>query len=227
MTPEQLTGRETGHIVDAGQPGCQVHAGSRAVLLAMCQAARGAGFDPFAVSSFRSFDRQLTIWNDKFSGLRPVLDASGQPLDVLALDEDARVRAILLWSALPGASRHHWGTDVDLIDRNSVPPGYRVQLTAAEFDRGGPFEAFHEWLVRHAPEYGFFKPYRGVLSGVAAEPWHWSHAAVAEPARQQLTPDLLLQVLRDAPILGRQTLVQRVGALHARYVRDIDLPHLA
>lgn len=227
MTPEQLTGRDTGHIVDAGRPGFQVHAGSRGALLALCQAARDAGFDPFAVSSFRSFERQLAIWNDKFRGRRPVLDAAGHPIDILSLDEEARVRAILLWSALPGASRHHWGTDVDLIDRNAVPPGYQVRLTGDEFDRGGPFEAFHDWLVRHAPEFGFFKPYRGVLSGVAPEPWHWSHAGIAEPARRQLTPDLLLQALRDAPILGRRALVQGVEELHARYVRDIDLPMLA
>lgn len=227
MTPEQLTGRDSGHIVDAGQSHGQVHAGSRVALLALCEAARDAGFDPYVVSSFRSFERQLTLWNDKFSGRRPVLDAAGQPIDVLELDEDARVRAILLWSALPGASRHHWGTDVDLIDRNAVPPEYRVQLVGAEFGPGGPFEAFHDWLLGHAREFGFFKPYRGILSGVAPEPWHWSHAMIAEPAREELTPELLLNVLRDAPILGGPVLVRRIAELHARYVRDIDLPVLA
>ena len=52
-----------------------------------------------------------------------------------------RIEAILPWSALPGASRHHWGTDVDLIDRKATPPGYRVQLTPEEFEPGGPFAA--------------------------------------------------------------------------------------
>jgi len=227
MTPEQLTGRDAGHIVDVTDPPCQVHAGSRGALLDLCRAARAAGFDPVVASSFRSFERQLTIWNEKFSGRRAVLDAAGRPLDIAPLDDAARIRAILLWSALPGASRHHWGTDVDLIDRASMPPGYRVQLVGAEFERGGPFEAFHDWLLRHAACFGFFKPYRGILSGVAPEPWHWSHAEIAEPARQRLTPELLLQALESAPILGKEALAARIGELHATYVRDIDRPALA
>ena len=36
--------------------------------------------------------------------------------------------AILLWSALPGASRHHWGTDFDVFDRAAVPPDYRAAV---------------------------------------------------------------------------------------------------
>ena len=227
MTPEQLTGRDAGHIVDLDDPPCRVHAETRAALTAMCRGARAAGFEPAVVSGFRSFERQLTIWNEKFSGRRTVLDAAGRPLDVGLLDDAARVRAILLWSALPGSSRHHWGTDVDLIDRAAVPSGYRVQLVGEEFASGGPFEAFHDWLLRHASGYGFFKPYRGILSGVAPEPWHWSHAPVAEPARQQLTPELLLQTLEGAPILGKQALAASIAELHAVYVRDIDGPVLA
>ena len=34
-----------------------------------------------------------------------------------------RIEAILRWSALPGASRHHWGTDLDLIDAHAIQPG--------------------------------------------------------------------------------------------------------
>ncbi len=37
--------------------------------------------------------------------------------------EAERVAAILVWSALPGASRHHWGTDCDVIDAAALPPG--------------------------------------------------------------------------------------------------------
>ena len=70
-------------------------------------------------SSFRDFARQLQIWNGKFSGERPMFDAGGRPARRGALSPRERIDAILLWSALPGASRHHWGTDLDLIDRNA------------------------------------------------------------------------------------------------------------
>ena len=120
------------------------------------------------MSSFRDFDRQLQIWNAKFSGARALLDAAGRPLDATALSPAARIDAILLWSALPGASRHHWGTDVDLIDRAATPAGYRVQLTPAEFAAGGPFARLHDWLEAHAARFGFFRPFRGDAFGRAA-----------------------------------------------------------
>jgi len=52
--------------------------------------------------------RQAEIWNAKAAGLRPVLDANEQPIDTGTLSERELVFAILRWSALPGASRHHW-----------------------------------------------------------------------------------------------------------------------
>ncbi len=93
------------------------------------------------MSSFRDFERQLAIWNGKCRGERDLLDrgrASGwMPA---ALDQDALVSAILLWSALPGASRHHWGTDMDVIDAAAVPAGAAVQLEPAEYAPGGSLQ---------------------------------------------------------------------------------------
>ncbi|SPY94009.1 D-alanyl-D-alanine carboxypeptidase [Proteus mirabilis] len=66
-------------------------------------------------SFIRSFERQLAIWNGKFEGTRPVLDAESQPIDIQTLSEGQRCEAILKWSALPGASRHHWGTEIDFL----------------------------------------------------------------------------------------------------------------
>jgi LAS superfamily LD-carboxypeptidase LdcB len=224
MTPAQLTGRATDHIVAIDEPRCEVNVDVQKPLLDMIMAAREAGIDLAPASSFRSFERQLTIWNLKFSGERPLYDAAGNAIDALSLSPDDRVSAILIWSAVPGASRHHWGTDLDLIDRRAVPPGYRVQLIAAEFEDGGPFTKLAAWLGREAAGFGFFNPYRGVLSAVAPEPWHWSYAPVAEPARALLTPDILSQAIQDAPIMGKECLLGRLAELHARFVRVIDPP---
>ena len=54
---------------------------------------------------------------------RPLLDANNQPLDALQLGETERLHAILHWSALPGTSRHHWGTDLDIYDPDCLPAG--------------------------------------------------------------------------------------------------------
>jgi LAS superfamily LD-carboxypeptidase LdcB len=153
-----------------------------------------------------------------------MLDASGRAIDVNELSPRERVEAILLWSALPGASRHHWGTDVDLIDRHATAPGYQVKLTPEEFAPGGPFAALAEWLEANAARFGFFRPFRGVLSGVQPEPWHFSFAPVAENARRALSPAVLHGAISAAPLLGKEQVLAQLDALHARYVAAIDWP---
>lgn len=224
MNDRELTGQARTHIADLLDPVCALH---RYVGTPFCNlrvAALADGFDVIPQSSFRDFSRQLVIWNEKFCGERPVYGASGQLIDILALAPSERIEAILLWSALPGASRHHWGTDVDLIDRNATSTGYRVQLTLEEFGPGGPYEALSLWLAANADRFGFFRPFRGVLSGVRPEPWHFSFAPVAEAARRAMTPAVLQKAIAAAPLLGKKEVLARLEELHARYVAAIDWP---
>jgi LAS superfamily LD-carboxypeptidase LdcB len=223
VTPAQLTGRAATHIVELPELECAVHASVVAPFLGLRRAALTEGFDLIAVSSFRDFDRQLAIWNGKFGGERPLLDREGRALAVAELSPEERVAAILLWSALPGASRHHWGTDLDFVDR-SVLAGHRLQLTVEEFAPGGVFAAFSTWLQSAAPRFGFFRPYRGSRSGVQREDWHYSFAPLAETARRALNPAVLKAALVDAPLAGKEVVFGQLDALHERYVKSIDLP---
>lgn len=224
MNDGELTGQARTHIVDVSDPRCGLHLHMVAPFLSLRRAALADGFDLLPHSSFRDFSRQLVIWNAKFSGEKPLYDASGQLIDVSELGPQQRIEAILLWSALPGASRHHWGTDVDLIDAHATAPGYRVQLTTQEFAPGGPYAALAEWLEANAARFGFFRPFRGVLSGVQPEPWHFSFAPVAENARRALTPALLHKAITAAPLFGKNEVLAQLDALHARYVAAIDWP---
>jgi LAS superfamily LD-carboxypeptidase LdcB len=220
----ELTGQSRTHIGDVTDPDCALHNHVIAPFLNLRRAALADGFDLVPQSSFRDFSRQLMIWNQKFSGVRPTVDAAGLPLDTSKLDATERIAAILLWSALPGASRHHWGTDVDLIDRHAVARGFAVQLTPQEFAPGGPFAALSEWLTGNAARFGFFRPFRGVLSGVQPEPWHFSFAPIAENARRRLTAGVLHRAIAAAPLLGKDAVLARLDELHARYVAAIDWP---
>jgi LAS superfamily LD-carboxypeptidase LdcB len=224
VTPAELTGRARGHLEELDSPQCLMHADVRTPFLRLRAAASQAGFDLAPQSAYRDFERQLRIWNAKFNGEAPVNDASGRPVDILALPPPGRIDAILFWSALPGASRHHWGTDLDLIDRAAVPPGYRVQLVAEEYAPSGPFGPCGAWLEVNASRFGFFRPYRGVLSGVQPEAWHFSFAPVAEPARRTLRVADLRDALRDAPLAGKDEVLERLEELHERYVARIDWP---
>jgi LAS superfamily LD-carboxypeptidase LdcB len=224
VTPEELTGRSRRHIVDLKDPPCAVHAHVAAPFASLRRAAAGAGFDLVPLSSFRDFARQLSIWNAKWNGAATLNDAQGRPLEAARLSSSERLRAILHWSAVPGASRHHWGTDLDLIDRRALAPGYKVRLTPDEFAPGGPFAPLAAWLDEHAARFGFFRPYRGTFSGVEPEPWHYSFAPVAEPARRALNPQLLRAALAAAPLAGKEFLLDRIEEIHARYAASIDWP---
>ena len=201
-----------------------LHVHTVAPFIQLRRAARAAGFDLTPVSGFRDFDRQLAIWNAKFRGERPLYDAAGAPIDGLAQSPAQRIEAILLWSALPGASRHHWGTDVDLFDAATVTPGYQVQLSVGEFSSGGPFAPLAEWLEVHAARFGFFRPFRGVLSGVQPEPWHFSFAPVAEAARRALNPEIWREALMGSALEGKEEVLSRLEEFHARYIMAIDWP---
>ncbi len=149
MDPTILTGRTETHLcasADAEILGAQVHREVVGPFLALRAEARRAGFDLRILSGFRGFDRQLSIWNRKAAGELAVLDSAAVPLDIGALSEKELVFAILRWSALPGASRHHWGTDVDVIDAAARPEGYEVEFVPEEVDSGGMFGPLHDWL---------------------------------------------------------------------------------
>lgn len=224
MNAAELTGRSGAHLAEIPELSARVHAHAITALRSLRALAKEAGFDLVPWSAFRDFERQMTIWNGKYTGERALFSPTGERLDVQAMTALERVTAILRWSALPGASRHHWGSDLDLVDRNAIPKGYAVQLTPEEFSPGGPFAALGTWLDEHAARFGFFQPFRGLRSGVQPEPWHFSFAPVAEPARRQLTPGILYATLAAAPLCGKDYVLAHIDELHARYVARIDWP---
>ena len=190
----------------------------------MREAAAHAGFDLVPVSSFRDFGRQRAIWNAKFRGERPARDRNGRLVDMGALSAGARVDTILLWSALPGASRHHWGTDIDVADGRVMAAGYAPQLEVAEYRRGGPFAGLSAWLGAHMRRFGFYRPYTRRGRGVQPEPWHLSYAPVARLALMRMTHGLLAEAIAGAGIEGEAEILARLHEIRERYVLDVDAP---
>lgn len=224
LSPTELTGRSRSHLQADDASGCVLHPLVRRALDHMTVAARAAGIEMAAISCFRSFEQQLGIWNSKFLGHRELLSPSGTVLDALTLGAAERVEAILVWSALPGASRHHWGTDFDLIDLAALPSGQRARLVPEEYQPGGWFAPLTEWLDRHAAEYGFFRPYDIDRGGVSPEPWHLSFAPLAATALQDLTIDVLADSLSGTALEGCDIVFTRLPELHRRYVLAVAEP---
>ncbi|MCG9583213.1 M15 family metallopeptidase [Vibrio tubiashii] len=223
MTPEQLTGRVTSHLVETmvGQKAFLVHAAVSRDLLALKQSAMLAGFNLNIASGFRDFDRQAKIWNNKMSGKSDILDSESQVIKAEFLSEAEKVMAILRWSALPGGSRHHWGTDFDVFDRDSLPQGETLKLEPWEYLTGHQ-KAFYNWLSRNLHDYEFFFPYAQDLGGVAAEPWHISHQAVSEQCLKQLDVATLKQQLASTSILGQKTVLEQLETIYNQFVSNIS-----
>ena len=217
----ELTGRARTHVQSVAELGCVLHPQAASALLALRSAARKDGIDVQAVSGFRDFEQQLAIWNGKFSGARALLSAQDRPLQAAELGETERVAAILVWSALPGASRHHWGSDCDLIDRSALEPGARVELLSTDYRPGGRYARLSSWLGGHAHHYGYFLPYDLDRGGVQPEPWHLSFAPVAGPALAAMSVDLLTEALESAELAGHDTVVAQLPRLYERYVTAV------
>jgi len=224
FTLDQLTGRTRDHLRDLSDPRCSLHKEAAVPFLAMRAAAAADGIDLVAFSSFRDFDRQLTIWNEKFCGRRPMQDRAGRVLNAGTLSPAERVAAILWWSALPGASRHHWGTDFDVMDLAALPEGYRIQVVPAEYQAGGPFERLTNWLDRRMHAFGFYRPYTTDRGGVSPEPWHLSYAPVALRAERALSVTGLKDVLAASEIEGKVEVLASLDEHFQRYVVDVDRP---
>ena len=221
-TAATLTGRSREHIVELELPRCALHRDVAAPFLAMRTAAAAADIDLQPVSGFRDFERQLLICNGNSRGERALLDRAGMPLDALALDDDARVAAILYWSALPGASRHHWGTEVDVIDAAVLPAGETVHLQPGDYAPDGRYAHLNVWLDDNAASFGFFRPYATDRGGVQPEPWHLSYAPVAGPALEAFSLQLLREVLAGAGIDAGEAIERRLPDIWARYVVNVD-----
>ena len=121
------------------------------------------------------------------------MDDQGKPVDIHQLDEWSLCKAILRYSALPGTSRHHWGTDFDFYD-GALPKGYQLQLIEDEYQHHGPCAELAHWMMANAEHYGFYFPYRADLGGVACEPWHISYFAVANNFQGELKEKALAGV---------------------------------
>ena len=217
----ELTGRARTHIVQLERPRCALHRDAVEPFLALRDAAAQDGIDIAVFSAFRDFAAQAVIWNRKYAGERPLYDPDGELLDHRSLSEEQLIEAILSWSALPGASRHHWGSDMDVFDAAAVDPDYRVQLLPAEFASGGPFARLDRWLARHAGRFGFFRPYDRDRGGVQPEPWHLSYAPVSSVALELLTPELIAAAAEEIELLGRAAVLPRLGEIFQRYVLNV------
>ncbi len=162
--------------------------------LEMKKAAYSDGIDIKIVSSYRNYYRQEAIWERKY--MRYTEDDGMDP--IMAIDK------IIEYSTIPGTSRHHWGTDIDIID------GYRKTdgdvLVPEKFEAGGPFEDFKKWMDENSKKFDYYLVYthEPKRRGFKYEPWHYSYAPISIPMLTAYRRLNILQLLRQEELYGSE-----------------------
>ncbi|MFN8775171.1 MAG: M15 family metallopeptidase [Flavobacteriales bacterium] len=148
----------------ADRPGLLLRDTVYDAFLRMREAAERDGIRLFIISAARNFDYQKSIWVRKWSASK-----------YAGWTDQRKAKDILSYSSMPGTSRHHWGTDMDI---NSVESAYW---------KSAPGKKTHDWLAANAHRFGFcqtYTPKSGGRTGYEEEPWHWSFFPLSGPYLQ-------------------------------------------
>lgn len=220
LNEKQLTGHDDSHITWLDER-TGIHQQALSAWTAMSEEAKSAGLELKIASGYRGFDRQLTIWNRKFSGELPIKNQQGETLNIEVMTEQEIINAILYFSALPGASRHHWGCDIDIYAANLLPANQKLALEPWEFAENGPFYLLNLWLAKNACRFDFYLPYDKFRGGVAIEPWHLSYWPIAQYAEKRLTLNCIEAVILDAQISGKNEIMRQLPKIYQNYIQNI------
>ena len=186
--------------------------------LNMQHAAALDGVDCQILSSYRSFAQQQSIWDRKWHGQLPILDNNDAVINPGTLSNEDKLHAILRWSALPGTSRHHWGTDFDVVDRQSIlNVNHSLKLVASEYEPDGICGELTTWLKANANHFGFEQPYAHDNGGIGIEPWHYSYTPLAHKLQPYLTLKLLTSTIHNSDIAGKETVLMHLPTIFERY----------
>ncbi len=146
----------------------------------MHEAAKKEGINLSIISATRSFSSQKSIWEAKWEGRKK---NGGKLLPKSMTDPNEKALTILNWSSMPGSSRHHWGTDIDI-----------NKLNNAYFEKGQGLKEY-EWLMQNGSRFGFCQTYTEKDSnrpnGYNEEKWHWSYFPLSK--KYTLQADLRLK----------------------------------
>lgn len=129
------------------------------------------GINLYVASGYRSFKDQKRIFKTKFKRYQKQ-----------GLTTEEITQKIITYSTIPGTSRHHWGTDIDLIDLNAKQP-HGDLLKSENYHGNGAYCRLFEWMEKNASQFGFELVYTDNYhrKGFSYEPWHYSYQPVAQP----------------------------------------------
>lgn len=164
------------------------------------------------VSSYRNFAHQNRIWERKYKNFTQQ-----------GLSPENAIQKIIEYSTIPGTSRHHWGTDMDIIDAN-VPQPKNV-LSPGHFEGNGSYVKLKEWMDANSRDFGFYLVYTNKpgRKGFKYEPWHYSFKALSCDYLNAYRKLNLKDILNKEALMGHQHLTDSfLDTYYAENILDIN-----
>lgn len=164
-------------------------------LTQMFDAAKEAGFALYVKSSYRSYQTQATMYQNR-------LERNGKDDGVVAA---------------PGTSDHQTGLGVDILNLEWAKKG---GMTPAFGDT-----AEAKWMEQNAPAYGFilrYLPEKQDQTGIIYEPWHFRYVG-QEVAAYIMQERLLLEEF-DAQVAAAIAAYEAQGGDYAALCRALNAP---
>tara|TARA_R110002073_G_scaffold4213_4_gene28075 strand:+ start:36292 stop:37041 length:750 start_codon:yes stop_codon:yes gene_type:complete len=190
FTEKELIGKGTPVLYGSGY---KMQRRAHQAFLEMNYEARKHDMDIRVVSSYRTFNHQNLIWTRKYNRFR-----------AKNLSSKEAVFNNIRYTAIPGSSRHHWGTEIDVVD-GSIKTS-RYPLNTQNFHGYGIYKSFREWMDLNAHKFGFYQVYTNdyARKGFKYEPWHYSFAEIAKPILKEYNERDMQNALKEQQLLGRQ-----------------------
>ena len=146
------------------------------------------------VSGFRDFYRQQLIWNNKYKNFT----------NEFSLDGPTAIKEIIRFSTIPGTSRHHWGTEIDVIDKNFE--NEKDLLISKKYEIGGIFSSLKRWMDENSKSFGFYIVYDddSKRPGFEYEPWHYTYKPVSDLYQAEFLKLDLKSIISKTRVEGKE-----------------------
>lgn len=164
------------------------------------------------VSSYRSYEHQNRIWERKY---RRYLNQGFTP--------EQSIKKIINYSTIPGTSRHHWATDIDLIDANAIQPVSVLQ--PKHFEAEGCYRKLKLWMDENANQFGFYLVYTNNpdRKGFKYEPWHYSYKPLSHKYLLQFKTLNIHDIITNENLLGNKHFSDKFISNYLNYnILDIN-----
>ena len=146
------------------------------------------------VSGFRDFYRQQMIWNNKYIKFT----------NEFSLDGPTAIKEIIKFSTIPGTSRHHWGTEIDIIDKNFE--NEKDLLISKKYEEGGIFNSLKKWMDKNSKRFGFYIVYDDDSNrpGFEYEPWHYTYKPISDLYQREFLKLNLKSIISKTKVEGKE-----------------------